>query len=509
MAIPSITKVNPIFGYYKGGDVLTLTGTGFQTGVTSLVVSVGGLPCSNVVVASDTSLTAVVPALSAPSEFPLVVTTNGGMSNAVSFYATSSVVPSGKFSVVDPFVDPDADYVFFGQWQFAKQPIFPSVAPPPSNAWGIAGNALGAPGIFGTLDNQPISLQANGVEYMKFDPSTQLLNVSANNFNVTSSSTAVMTAVNGVTVDSALSVDVGALAAQAIVIGNSDVACQTIIVSPTLKLANIQALAAPFVLLYDNGTGNVYFGGAPTPDNVWLTNMTNVGTGGLFFGTSTVDGWSYRVNNVEVGSVNPTGHFQWINDFGVTANETVIITSGSVGAIGPVSASSIVCKAQGIFSGQGLAGSQILAIGGDAQVVSVTGVANVQGNTVTINGSGGNTAPGPSNVYVHSDAGIVHIESETDQLTLLAGGRLFGNSVTETKLISQQTVTLGSNGAGTVITLDVTSSTMTFNALNGYTIVGVPAQTPTAGTPTNVPPVGWQYLIVDTVSGNIARFPSN
>lgn len=508
MAAPTLTKISPIYGYYKGGDVLTLTGTGFQTGVTSLVVSVGGIACSNVVVASDTSLTAVVPALAAPAEFPVLVVTNLGTSNAVSFYATSTTVPSGKFSSVDPFLDPDADYVVFGQWQFAKTPITPQDTPAPSGAWGIAGNALGAPGIFGTLDNQPVSLQANSVEYMNFDPGTLVLNATANNFNVSAASTAVISAVNGVTIDSALSVDVGALAAQSIIIGNSDPACQTIVVSPVVQMPNIPKNSSTSLLFFNEADGTITFDTVNDNLQYWKINANNTESS-LQFGTPNVAGWTYIVNGVSVGSVGSSGKLQWNADFGVSADKTVNMFVGNPTSPGPVSAHSLVVKAVGIFSGQGEAGSQLIAIGGDASVTSVVGQASLSGATISITGTGGNTGPSGSNVYLHSTAGIVRIESETDVVTILAGDRVFANSANETKLVSQALVTLGSQAPGCVLSLDVTASTMTFNATNGYTIVNVPAQTPTAGAPTNVPPVNWQYLIVDTTTGAIGRFPSN
>jgi hypothetical protein len=56
---PAITGVSPNLGPLAGGTNVTITGTGF-TGATA--VTVGGLPAKNVVVVSDTSLTATVPA---------------------------------------------------------------------------------------------------------------------------------------------------------------------------------------------------------------------------------------------------------------------------------------------------------------------------------------------------------------------------------------------------------------------------------------------------------------
>jgi len=93
----TITSITPTYGSFTGGTVLTFVGSGFQTGVTSLVVAFNGIPSTNVVVASDISMTAVVPALPAASEYNILVTTNLGVSNSVAFYAISvAELPSGN-----------------------------------------------------------------------------------------------------------------------------------------------------------------------------------------------------------------------------------------------------------------------------------------------------------------------------------------------------------------------------------------------------------------------------
>lgn len=121
MAVPIITQISPTYGYYQGGTSVVFTGSGFQIGVTSLVVSFDGVNATNVVVASDTSMTVVAPAISTWAEVPVVVTTNGGVSNSVSFYATqSSVVPDARYSVTNPFFDGEAAYVVLGPWTFAQ-----------------------------------------------------------------------------------------------------------------------------------------------------------------------------------------------------------------------------------------------------------------------------------------------------------------------------------------------------------------------------------------------------
>jgi len=124
MAVPVITSINPIYGFFRGGTSVVFAGSGFQTGVTSLVVSFDGVNASNVVVASDVAMTVVVPEISSSAAVPVVVTTNGGVSNVVTFYATvSPSVPGASYSVNNPFFDPTAKYVVFAEWTFATPPV--------------------------------------------------------------------------------------------------------------------------------------------------------------------------------------------------------------------------------------------------------------------------------------------------------------------------------------------------------------------------------------------------
>ena len=72
---PTVTVVAPSTGYVFGGDAITITGTGFNTGAT---VKIGGTAATSVKVASSTSITAVAPAANAAGKADVVVTNVDG-----------------------------------------------------------------------------------------------------------------------------------------------------------------------------------------------------------------------------------------------------------------------------------------------------------------------------------------------------------------------------------------------------------------------------------------------
>jgi IPT/TIG domain/Fibronectin type III domain len=76
-AAPTVVGVSPAQGPTSGGTTITVTGTEFIDGGTT--VEVGGQPCTNVTVLSATSLTCVTPA-HAPGPVNVTVTTGGGTS---------------------------------------------------------------------------------------------------------------------------------------------------------------------------------------------------------------------------------------------------------------------------------------------------------------------------------------------------------------------------------------------------------------------------------------------
>lgn len=83
--VPVVTAISPANGSIAGGAAVTVTGTGF-TGATS--VNFGTVAATSFTVASDTSITAVAPALAAGPNDVTVVTPAG----------TSAVVAADQFT---------------------------------------------------------------------------------------------------------------------------------------------------------------------------------------------------------------------------------------------------------------------------------------------------------------------------------------------------------------------------------------------------------------------------
>ncbi len=91
MAAPTLASVSPVAGPLVGGTVITLTGTNFASGVTT--VTVGGVSATSVAVASVTSLTAKVPASVVAGAKTVAVSTPGGSASRVDAF-THLAVPT-------------------------------------------------------------------------------------------------------------------------------------------------------------------------------------------------------------------------------------------------------------------------------------------------------------------------------------------------------------------------------------------------------------------------------
>ncbi len=99
---PTIESVTPNSGLTSGGTPITVTGTNF----TSLtIVTIGGIPCLNVVVGSPTSLTCQTPPGSQGAKDVTVSTTTGNDTLAGGFTYNSSplTLAPGPQPVVDVF----------------------------------------------------------------------------------------------------------------------------------------------------------------------------------------------------------------------------------------------------------------------------------------------------------------------------------------------------------------------------------------------------------------------
>ncbi len=86
---PAVTAISPISGPASGGQLVTITGSGF-TGVTG--VSIGGAACAPFMVVSDSSITCTTGVHAAGGPFSVEVTTPAGTNaaNALYTYRTES-----------------------------------------------------------------------------------------------------------------------------------------------------------------------------------------------------------------------------------------------------------------------------------------------------------------------------------------------------------------------------------------------------------------------------------
>jgi hypothetical protein len=96
LVAPTVTMVSPDLGPSTGGTLITVTGTSFVTGATT--VTVGGVAATSVSVTSATTLTARTPAGVPGSPRPVAVTTAGGTFSkpgAFFYFAEMPDPPSG------------------------------------------------------------------------------------------------------------------------------------------------------------------------------------------------------------------------------------------------------------------------------------------------------------------------------------------------------------------------------------------------------------------------------
>ena len=100
--IPTVTAITPASGSSLGGTSVTVTGTGFVAGSTSVAIGTETIPVTGVVVASSTSLTFTTPAHAA-GNVAVAVTTPSGSSGAVPggyTYTTTTAPVAGPVSAV-------------------------------------------------------------------------------------------------------------------------------------------------------------------------------------------------------------------------------------------------------------------------------------------------------------------------------------------------------------------------------------------------------------------------
>ncbi|MCI0342028.1 MAG: IPT/TIG domain-containing protein [Planctomycetales bacterium] len=101
---PTLTAVSPTSGPIAGGQTVTLTGTGFQTGAS---VTFGGTPATSVTVLSASSLTCVSPATGTPGAVNVTIT-NPDTQSATLTNGYTYVAPAPTLTAISPTSGPTA-----------------------------------------------------------------------------------------------------------------------------------------------------------------------------------------------------------------------------------------------------------------------------------------------------------------------------------------------------------------------------------------------------------------
>lgn len=93
-AAPTVISISPNSGPLTGGTTVTITGTGFQSGVT---VSIGGIPATNVIRVTQSSITATTPSGSSGAKNVVVTnldTQTGTLNSGFTYTSSSSCSPN-------------------------------------------------------------------------------------------------------------------------------------------------------------------------------------------------------------------------------------------------------------------------------------------------------------------------------------------------------------------------------------------------------------------------------
>ena len=217
VAGPSVTGIGPPAGNLRGGNIVTIWGSGFARGGTD-TVSFGGVVSPSVKVVNDSEIKAVV-----PSESPTTSCTTGSgfepatvcqvevvVTNAAGTSATQPILPPASGTVVfgpQGVVEPTSgaeDFPSSTEYDFAPTPRISSISPNPTDG----------------STNKPVTISGSGfsdltLEWVNFGPAksvgseyTKVLSVTSNAIVIAppgsnTSKTDAVPLAGGVTVQSA------------------------------------------------------------------------------------------------------------------------------------------------------------------------------------------------------------------------------------------------------------------------------------------------------------------
>ncbi len=556
---PTITGLNPTFGPVAGGTLVTMTGTGFQTGAT---VSVGGSAATSVTVVTAGTLTFVTPAgASGPAS---VTVTNPGPSSATATNAytyVSGAAPAPTISSISPASGPTAGGTTITitgtgfQVNGASQATVTIAGSAATSVQVLTATTIvcvtpagpaGAQNVVVTNPDTQSATATGGFTYIGPSPTITSLNPTSG--TVLGGTTVTITGTNFATGATVLfGTNVGTV--------TSVTSMQILVISPA---GSSIGPATVTVTNPGGGSGSLtnsynYLGSPPTITGI--NPATGASTGGT---TVTITGTNfYPGATVTFGSVVATPS-------SITSTQIVVTTPSVSPVLGPTNVTVTNVDGQsttttGGFNFQGptptftsitpttgpntggttvtIVGTNFFAgatvtIGGAAatvstvsstQIVATTGsvapavgpsnvvVTNVDGQSATGSGSFTYTGPSPTVTSVSPNVGPTFGgQTVTVTGTNFAAGATVtfgGNLATSVTVVSTTTITCvtPAGGAGSVNVV-VTNADGNFGTLpNGYayTTVGVGSVAPSSGPPaggTFVTISGWGFAAGATVT---------
>ncbi|MCI0342714.1 MAG: IPT/TIG domain-containing protein [Planctomycetales bacterium] len=555
---PTITGLNPTFGPVAGGTLVTMTGTGFQTGAT---VTVGGSAATSVTVLTAGTITFVTPAgASGPAS---VTVTNPGPSSATATNAytyVSGAAPAPTISSISPASGPTAGGTTITitgtgfQRNGASQATVTIAGSAATSVQVLTATTIvcvtpagpaGAQNVVVTNPDAQSATAAGGFTYIGPSPTVTSLNPTSG--TVLGGTTVTITGTN--------------FASGATVLFGSNLATvSTVTATQIVVISPAGSAIGPTTVTVTNpggGSGSLtngynYLGSPPTITGI--NPATGASTGGT---TVTITGTNfYPGATVTFGSVVATPS-------SITSTQIVVTTPSVSPALGPTNVTVTNTDGQSVTSAGGF--NFLGPAPGFTSVTPTTGP-NTGGTTVTISGTNffagatvtiggaaatvstisstqivattGSVAPsvGPSNVVVTNvdgqsatGTGVFTYTGPSPTVTSVSPnvGPTFGGqtvTVTGTNFVSGATVTFGGNLATSVTVVNSTTITCVTPAGTGsvnvvvtnadgnfgtgigaysYTTVGVGSVSPSGGPPaggTFVTITGWGFAAGATVT---------
>ncbi|MDE1995949.1 MAG: IPT/TIG domain-containing protein, partial [Rhizobiaceae bacterium] len=459
---PTVTAISPNSGPTAGGRSVTVTGTGFVVGSTS--VTIGGNSASDVVVNSSTSLTATTPAGSAGAAS--VIVTASGASNAANTLYTYLAAPVAS--------------------SFTSSAVAYNTGSATASSIDVSGHATNSPGSYAvgsatTAQGGSVSISSAGLA--SYTPPT--------GFRGNDSFTYTATNVGGTSSPATVTVPVGD---------------PTIAVSPTTLTDGTYGTAYSQALTLSGGRAPYTF--STTLASGALPTGLTLSSSGTISGTPTTTGsFSFTVIGTDSSVGNGPATFT-SSTISLTVNTAVPTVTSISPTSGPTAGGTSVT-----IAGTNLIGATAVTFGGTAALsvtvnsatqITATAPAGIGTVDVTVTTSGGTSTTSSSDQFTYVAAPMVTSISPTSGPTaggtsvVITGANLTGaTSVTfggtaanfTVNSATSITATAPSKSVGTVDVIVITpGGTSTTSDSDQFTYIAVP--TVTSISPTSGPTAG-------------------